>query len=182
MGDSYHDSLVYTNLLLIQLFGKEDRKVPAHMPHFLNRQNLDKIESKIRPYFDSTSSHRFRQSDDLQYSFMYFHFLKVFEMEKKQEYYDSLWSRYLDTDHDGILSSNELRTLASIVYKDDINDEQGLNIVNILGISKNCGIASLRRQKQLKRIQICITSISVLQNVEGLSHIQNILEFWNPLY
>lgn len=127
------------------------------MPHFLNRQNLDRIESKVRPYFESTSSHRFRQSKDLQYSFMYFHFIKAFEMEKKQAYYDSLWDRYLDTDHDGILNANELRTLASIVYKDNVNDEYE---------SRNC-----HDFRNIEKLRNCLTP--EIETVETYSDLFN---------
>ena len=104
------------------MYGRGDRKVPAHMPHFLNRHILAKIEGKLQDEFDATSSHRFRQGDDLQYAFMYYHMLNEFEKEKKQEYYDGLWDLYLDTNHDGVLDKNEMRTLAAMMYGDDVND------------------------------------------------------------
>ena len=123
LTDTYHDSLIHTNILLIKLFGYENRVVPAHMPHFINKQILAKIESRIGDYFSQTISQRFRSSGDLQFAFMYFYFLNHFEEEKEDAYYDSLWTEYLDTDHNGILDDNEFRTLAVIVYEEGVTEE-----------------------------------------------------------
>lgn len=123
LRDMYAESLVHTNMLLTQLFEYEDRKVPAHMPHFLNREVLQQIENMIGDQFTLTRQHRFRSSDDLQYAFMYFYFLKEIEKKKMDAYYDSLWDLYLDTDHDGFLNTNEFKTLAAMVYRDDVNEE-----------------------------------------------------------
>ena len=103
--------------------------MPAHMPHLISRQVMDKIEKTLTDEVDKTSSHRFRQGDDLQFAFTYYHMLNEFEKEKKQAYYDSLWSLYLDTNHDGILDSNEMRTLAAMVYGDDVNDQYVIIII-----------------------------------------------------
>lgn len=123
LRDTYAESLAHTNVLLTQLFGNDERKVPAHMPHFMNKEVLQKIEDRIPDQFTDTRSHRFRNSTDLQYALMYFYFLKHFEKEKKDQYYDSLWSQYLDTDHNGYLDKNELATLATMVYDENVNEE-----------------------------------------------------------
>ena len=47
LSDTYHDSLVYTNMLLITLFGNTERYVPAHMPHLINKAVLARIEQRI---------------------------------------------------------------------------------------------------------------------------------------
>lgn len=78
-------------------------------------------------------------------------------MEKKQAYYDSLWDRYLDTDHDGILNANELRTLASIVYKDDVNDEYE---------SRNC-----HDFRNIEKLRNCLTP--EIETVETYSDLFN---------
>lgn len=123
LSDTYHDSLVYTNLLLISLFGNAERYVPAHMPHLINKAVLAKIEQRIAAQFANTMSHRFRSSDDLQFAFMYFYFLRHFEQEKEDQYYDSLWDRFLDMDHNGVLDPNEFRTLASVVFDNKVTPE-----------------------------------------------------------
>lgn len=130
LRDMYAESLVHTNVLLTKIFGNEERKVPAHMPHFMNKQVLQRIEERIGSYFTDTRKHRFRSSSDLQYAFMYFYFLKEFEKEKQEAYYDSLWEQYLDTDHDGYLNTNEFKTLAAMVYQNDVNEELILVIVD----------------------------------------------------
>ena len=110
-------------MLLISLFGNTERYVPAHMPHLINKAVLAKIEQRIGPHFQNTMSHRFRSSDDLQFAFMYFYFLRHFEQEKEDRYYESLWDQYLDVDHNGVLDPNEFRTLASVVYNNKVTDE-----------------------------------------------------------
>lgn len=128
LRDMYAESLVHTNIVLSKLFGNEERKVPAHMPHFMNKQVLQQIEDTIGMEFTNTREHRFRSSDDLQYAFMYFYFLKEFEKQKQEAYYDSLWDLYLDTDHDGFLNSNEFTTLAAMVYQDNVNEEYSFDV------------------------------------------------------
>ena len=84
-------------------------------------------------------SHRFRSSDDLQFAFMYFYFIQQFEQEKEDQYYDSLWDQYLDTDHNGVLDPNEFRTLASVVFDNKVTNEfprfhflRGRNLADLL--------------------------------------------------
>ena len=121
--DSYGGSLIFTNLLFIKEFGKDERKVPAHMPHLLNTHTLAALFDRFPAVVNATRSHRFRQKNDLQLAFAYFHYLREIEKSKKGVYFDDLWSRYLDTNHDGMLEGNELRTLAAVVYHDDVNQE-----------------------------------------------------------
>ena len=45
------------------------------------------------------------------------------ERRRSEAYYDGLWAKFIDTDHDGILSENEVRTLAAILHSDNVNEE-----------------------------------------------------------
>ena len=89
--DVYGDSLRFVNKLLTRAYGHEARKVPAHMPHMVNREVMDDLQARWdNPWstppqftppprypeeFEATSSHKLRSSDDMQFSFSYFYFL-----------------------------------------------------------------------------------------------------------
>lgn len=96
------------------------------MPHFINVDVMSKLQERYQDdddagdaatslcnltlsflhahrlpsEFDATSSHRFRDSADVQYAFAYFYFLIEGGAQQglnMEEY----WSRELDTDQDG---------------------------------------------------------------------------------
>ena len=75
--DTYGDSLVKVNLMYNHAFGKgtSARKVPAHMPHMLDKRDLAALQARWPADFAATSSHRFRHSEDMQFAFAYFHWL-----------------------------------------------------------------------------------------------------------
>ena len=80
--DTFGDSLVFTNQLYNRRFGNEQRKVPAHMPHFINRRVMQKLQKEFEDQWHETSQHRFRSSTDLQYGFAYFYYLMNSDSEK----------------------------------------------------------------------------------------------------
>lgn len=123
LSDSYRDSLVYTNLQLIKLFGNTKRHVPAHMPHFINKNIMAEIEEKLGVYVNKTITHRFREGDDLQYAFLYFHYLVGREEQKSEDFYRQFWNLQLDTNNNGFLDQNEFTTLASIVFDREVTKE-----------------------------------------------------------
>ena len=113
--DTYGDSLVFTNRLFTSAFGRRARKVPAHMPHMIDVSVMTALQARWPAEFEATSAHRFRSSNDIQYSFAYF--TAVMEgVGRAGVDMNVYWSRELDTDGDGILSDNEFRTLAAVVY------------------------------------------------------------------
>ena len=71
----YGDSLRWVNRLYTREFGKETRKAPAHMPHMIDVAIENELQGRWPELFDDTSSHRFRHSHDMQYSFSYFYYL-----------------------------------------------------------------------------------------------------------
>lgn len=77
---------------------------------------MNKLQASFPDAFDATSSHRFRASDDVQFATAYFFFIVD---GGAREGFDlaSYFTRELDTDGDGVLSENELRTLALLVYR-----------------------------------------------------------------
>uniref|UniRef100_A0A6B2KXE3 EF-hand domain-containing protein n=1 Tax=Arcella intermedia TaxID=1963864 RepID=A0A6B2KXE3_9EUKA len=106
--DNYGESLKYVNKLMTAKFGAEARRVPAHMPHFINTPVLKDLLDTWPKQFDETSSHKLRSPTDVQYAFAYYYFL----MNQKIDYdFDNYFDEHFDTDKDGELSPNELRTL-----------------------------------------------------------------------
>ena len=120
-GDTYGDSLVKVNMLYNKEFGASSRKVPAHMPHLIDRDVINELHShpKFKHEFELTSQRKFRSSHDMQYSFSYFHW--VIHQKKKVEL-AKIFNSEIDTDGDGILNSNELRTLASMMLGESPDD------------------------------------------------------------
>ena len=95
--DTFADSLRHVNRLYTKLYGHEPRKVPAHMPHFIQGDVMRALQDKFPQEFNRTSSHRVRTADDMQYAFSYFYFL----MSEKQELNVQAAFERLDTDGTG---------------------------------------------------------------------------------
>ena len=95
--DVYADSLRHVNKLFNKAYGSEGRKVPAHMPHMVNKEIMGELQAKYPEQYELTSMHRVRSSDDMQFSFSYFYFLMS---ERKQMDLDDAFSE-LDTDQSG---------------------------------------------------------------------------------
>lgn len=120
--DTYRDSLVTTNLELIRMFGYKGRDVPAHMPHLMNRRVLEMIERNMTRQFNETMHHRFRESSDLQYAFLYFHYLDMAGSFLFEDPIVTFWKQ-IDIDHDDELNQNELNTLNQICFGTDASAE-----------------------------------------------------------
>ena len=44
--DVYGDSLGFVNKLLTKAYGHDARKVPAHMPHMINREVMEELQAR----------------------------------------------------------------------------------------------------------------------------------------
>ena len=64
--DAYADSLRHVNRLYNDAFGIEARKVPAHIPHFVDRTVMAELQAKFAAEFDATSGTRVRSGRDMQ--------------------------------------------------------------------------------------------------------------------
>ena len=73
--DTFAESLLYVNKIYNRAYGFARRKVPAHMPHMIDKTVVEKMQKKFPREFDKTSSHRLRSSEDMQFAFSYFYFL-----------------------------------------------------------------------------------------------------------
>ncbi|KAM9846113.1 N-acetylglucosamine-1-phosphotransferase subunits alpha/beta [Aulostomus maculatus] len=113
LQDTFADSLRYVNKLLNSQFGFTSRKVPAHMPHMIDRLIMQELQDTFPEEFDKTSGHRVRHAEDMQFAFSYFYFL----MSTQQQLNVSEVFDEIDTDHSGVLSDREIRTLATRIHE-----------------------------------------------------------------
>ncbi|XP_055483778.1 N-acetylglucosamine-1-phosphotransferase subunits alpha/beta isoform X1 [Psammomys obesus] len=112
LKDTFADSLRYVNKILNSKFGFTSRKVPAHMPHMIDRIVMQELQDMFPEEFDKTSFHKVRHSEDMQFAFSYFYYL----MSAVQPLNVSQVFDEVDTDQSGVLSDREIRTLATRVH------------------------------------------------------------------
>ncbi|KAM3926344.1 N-acetylglucosamine-1-phosphotransferase subunits alpha/beta [Leptodactylus fuscus] len=113
LQDTFADSLRYVNKLLNSKFGFASRKVPAHMPHMIDRIVMQDLQDLYPAEFDKTSAHKVRHSEDMQFAFSFFYYL----MSAIQPLNISQIFHEVDTDGSGILSDREIRTLATRIHQ-----------------------------------------------------------------
>lgn len=112
LKDTFADSLRYVNKILNSKFGFTSRKVPAHMPHMIDRIVMQELQDMFPEEFDKTSFHKVRHSEDMQFAFSYFYYL----MSAVQPLNISRVFDEVDTDQSGVLSDREIRTLATRIH------------------------------------------------------------------
>uniref|UniRef100_A0A8C6Y714 N-acetylglucosamine-1-phosphate transferase subunits alpha and beta n=1 Tax=Naja naja TaxID=35670 RepID=A0A8C6Y714_NAJNA len=145
LKDTFADSLRYVNKLLNGKFGFTSRKVPAHMPHMIDRKVMQELQDLFPEEFDKTSFHKVRHSEDMQFAFSYFYYL----MSAVQQLNISQVFDEIDTDHSGILSDREIRTLATRIH------ELPLSLQDLTGLEQmliNCS----------KSLPLNITQINII--------------------
>jgi UDP-N-acetylglucosamine-lysosomal-enzyme len=91
------------------------RRVPAHMPHMINKQILSELKGIFTDEFQLNSAHRFRHPRDLQVSFAYFDYLI------NRPYFLSsalcgLRDKYHDMNCNNSLADVDIQILASFLY------------------------------------------------------------------
>ncbi|XP_053318720.1 N-acetylglucosamine-1-phosphotransferase subunits alpha/beta [Spea bombifrons] len=113
LQDTFADSLRYVNKLLNSKFGFTSRKVPAHMPHMIDRLVMQDLQDLYPAEFDMTSAHKVRHSQDMQFAFSFFYYLmSAIQPLNVSQVFDDI-----DTDGSGVLSDREIRTLATRVHQ-----------------------------------------------------------------
>lgn len=55
--DTFADSLRYVNRLYTKVYGHASRKVPSHMPHFIQKPVMQGLQDRFPEEFSITSSH-----------------------------------------------------------------------------------------------------------------------------
>ena len=109
LEDTFGNSLKFVNSLYRARYGSEQRKAPAHMPHMIDRDIMAELQAAFPKEFEATSAHRFRDSEDMQFSFSYFYFL----MNEKLEFVlEDFFAKTLDLNGDGTLDALEIRHIA----------------------------------------------------------------------
>lgn len=132
--DTYASSLIHVNRMYNKDFGVETRKVPAHVPHMIDRDIMEEMQSRYSAQFNETSSHRFRSPTDMQYSFAYYYY--VINRHKAQpKNIKELLQGAVDTDHDGFLNENEFRTLVSIIVQKRVEEDEILDVLTCISNS-----------------------------------------------
>lgn len=110
--DTFGDSLRHVNRLFNREFGYAARKVPAHMPHMIDKNIMAELQAIFPDAWAVTSSHRVRSPDDMQFGFSYYYYLLGVMVHVEPDIvFDDM-----DTDHSGVLSDREIRTLATRLY------------------------------------------------------------------
>jgi len=148
--DIYGDTLRYVNILYNQVFGKFQRKVPAHMPHFVDKSIMAELQSKWSDRYDLTSSHRFRRSDDMQFAFAYFYYTVHRPVEFK---FGEAWSEYVDRDRDGVLNIHEIRYFSSFLESKRPDEKSIAYLMEALANgTRACEEQGMNQMKLLKMI------------------------------
>ena len=73
--DTFASSLLHVSRIYNRAFGYEARKVPAHMPHFVDIDVINEMQARFWPHFEETSSHKIRMENDMQFAFSYAYYL-----------------------------------------------------------------------------------------------------------
>ncbi len=119
--DSYGESLVRANRLYDTAFGAKPRRVPAHMPHLIDKRKMAALQKRFPEPWHNTAKRRFRSGEDAQYAFSYMHFVMeshdAFEVDLREAWLE------LDSDKDGELRGNEVISLAAGVLGKEPLDE-----------------------------------------------------------
>ena len=79
--DAFSSSLLHVSRIYNKAFGYMARKVPAHMPHMVDRQVIEEMQDKFSNYFDATSSHKIRHPEDMQFAFSFNYYLIGMKMK-----------------------------------------------------------------------------------------------------
>ena len=115
--DVFGKSIRFVNELMNEAYGvpEEPRSVIAHMPHLIDKRVMARVQAKWEAEFTATSSHRFRHEEDMQYAFTYFYYIMN---EPRDIAFMELWVQ-LDSNEDGHLDANEIRTLTALITDSD---------------------------------------------------------------
>ncbi|KAL0225430.1 hypothetical protein RCL1_003342 [Eukaryota sp. TZLM3-RCL] len=111
--DHYSKSLVYVDKLLTSKFKAFARRVPAHMPYYIQLPVLKDIYHNFKTEIDNTATHRLRASTDVQFSLMYFSYIN--EAKKSVKSGDE-WFKFYDVNGDSLLCRGEVNTLLADLF------------------------------------------------------------------
>lgn len=97
--DAFSSSLLHVSRIYNKEFGYIARKVPAHMPHMVDRNILSEMQERFFKYYDATSSHKLRHPEDMQFAFSFNYYLIGMKVKANlSEVFDKV-----DSDNSGML-------------------------------------------------------------------------------
>ncbi|XP_075228140.1 N-acetylglucosamine-1-phosphate transferase subunits alpha and beta [Lycorma delicatula] len=134
--DVYAESLLHVNRIFNKVYGFKPRKVPAHMPHLIDRSIMSRLQERFKEEYEKTSSHRIRSADDMQFAFSYFYFLMSEQVYLPIE---QLFDKF-DTDQTGTWSDREIRTVMTRLYPLPLHQN---NIIEFEKYLKQCSSFSM---------------------------------------
>eukprot|EP00754_Rhynchopus_humris_P014812 Rhum_TRINITY_DN14409_c8_g2::Rhum_TRINITY_DN14409_c8_g2_i1::g.88349::m.88349/K08239/GNPTAB; UDP-N-acetylglucosamine-lysosomal-enzyme len=119
--DTFGDSLKHVNKLMSTRFGSTARRVPSHMPHFIDSRVVREMHGEWSEKFDNTSAHRFRSAWDMQYSFA--HMYWVTHADDPPSAY-RFFDEEIDLNGNGVLDEAELRRTALFFLEHGLTVEE----------------------------------------------------------
>jgi hypothetical protein len=151
LEDTYAQSLIHVNRLYNKEFGTEavSRKVPAHMPHMIDKDYVSEMQHKWAAEWDETSTHRFRSSKDMQYSFSYYYYVMNRNRAVNVAVDILPFVRdEIDSTGDGYVDENEfLSLLALTTMSKSSNADENNAIRECVEASMNAASASKQAEK-----------------------------------
>lgn len=136
--DIYGNSLLFTNRQFDIVYGHNSRKVIAHMPHLIDLDIINLMFQKFPSQWATTSSHKLRSAEDMQFEFSYFHFLIS---EKLRFNVENVFDEF-DTDQSKSWSDREIRTLLTRIYSLPLMASQVLDFEELItGCMSNSSIS-----------------------------------------
>ncbi|XP_068087207.1 N-acetylglucosamine-1-phosphotransferase subunits alpha/beta [Anabrus simplex] len=169
--DTFAESLLYVNRLFNQEFGFEVRKVPAHMPHLIDKKVMQELQKRFSKQWDLTSSHKIRSPQDMQFAFSYFYFLMSEKyIRPLEEVFDTF-----DTDLSGTWSDREIRTLLTRAYELPLSYHRVIQFEEeVCNCSRNSPSMSVVATPPYERYQdskLPVVSKELILNCEPISSI-----------
>ncbi|XP_019744135.1 N-acetylglucosamine-1-phosphotransferase subunits alpha/beta-like [Hippocampus comes] len=128
LQNTFSEALRHVDRLYNLKFGGMSRKAISHAPYMIDKFVMQELQDAFPEEFRKTSSHRWRQSDGMQYAFSYFYFL----MSVKQQANISKVFDAADKDHSGVLSESGIEALAMKIYKLPLKPEDLTRLKNQL--------------------------------------------------
>ncbi|OQR91699.1 N-acetylglucosamine-1-phosphotransferase subunits alpha/beta, partial [Thraustotheca clavata] len=130
--DTFGDSLRHVNKIYNAVFGKTDtpdrRRVPSHMPHFIQKKLLSEMKAQWPVEFNATSSHRFRHPKDMQFSFSYMYYVAN-RHKLHPPTLEEIFTKYIDLNLDGVIDDNEVLSVASLLTTEEHPSESDMEEV-----------------------------------------------------
>eukprot|EP01062_Namystynia_karyoxenos_P059032 TRINITY_DN50464_c0_g1_i1.p1 TRINITY_DN50464_c0_g1~~TRINITY_DN50464_c0_g1_i1.p1 ORF type:complete len:1186 (+),score=394.65 TRINITY_DN50464_c0_g1_i1:139-3696(+) len=119
--DTFGDSLKFVDRLMTKRFGAHPRKVPSHMPHFIDRQVMTELQAEWPAEFEATSASRFRGSRNMQYSFSHMYWITHAKNEKNAFRF---FVEKMDVNGNGVLDPPEYRRTATLLWEKKMTREK----------------------------------------------------------